>query len=69
MSGSANQFFEDKTHHSIRNFISGNNDAPIKEIIHLQTETHDNTFIPLKTNFDWCRLNPNNPLCRRLQKS
>ena len=66
MSGSVNQFFEDKTAHSIRNFISGNNDAPIKEITHIQTETHDNTFIPLNPNYDWCRLNPNNPLCRRL---
>jgi hypothetical protein len=66
MSGSANQFFENKTHHSIRNFFSGNNNAPLRETLHLQTETHDNTFIPLNPNYDYCRLNPNNPLCRRI---
>ena len=68
MSGSANQFFEDKTHHSIRNFINEKNDDPIKETLHLHTETHDNTFIPLNPNYRWCRLNPNNPLCRRIIK-
>lgn len=71
MSGSANQFFEDKTAHSIRNFISGNNDDPIREILHLQTETHDNPFVPLnplRASSNYCRLNPNNPLCRRLKK-
>jgi hypothetical protein len=68
MSGSANKFFEDKTHHSIRNFISGDNNAPIKEILHFHTETHDNTFVPLNPNYNWCRLNPYSPLCRRIIK-
>jgi len=69
MNGSANQFFENKTHHSIRNFISGKNDDPIRETIHLQTETHDNPFIPLNPNYDYCRLNPTSPLCRRIMGS
>ena len=69
MSGSANKFFEDATHHSIRNFISDSNDAPLRETLHLQTDPHNNIFIPLNPNYDYCRLNPTSPLCRRIMGS
>ena len=62
-----NQFFEDKTHHSIRNFINGNNNDPIKETVHIKSHDHV-PFVPLNPNRNYCRLNPDNPLCRRQKR-